>query len=763
MKAPDNQNISTYRIQVSGLVQGVGFRPFVFREATKYGISGWVENRNDGVHILINETREGAEKFKQSILDHAPAAANIESLRMMPTSPEVLEGFAIKSSGDVSGSITEIGPDIAVCPDCLSDLKQQPNRINYPFINCTHCGPRFTIIRDLPYDRPRTTMDAFAMCPECRAEYENVHDRRFHAQPVACKHCGPVYVLETEQGRTDQFEEILEEVRLGIRKGGIYALKGMGGFHLLCDAFNESAVTRLRKIKERDGKPFALMCRSVEMARSFAEVSKEEEHLLEAWQRPIVLLGKKGPLTPGIADGLHSVGIMLPYMPVHHLLFEKLDTPAIVLTSGNLSDEPIVIHNEKASQLFGGKLTGIITYNREIFNRCDDSVAMLVKGQDMILRRSRGYVPAPLRTHLKIEGIFAAGAELVNSFAMGKGSQVLMSQYIGDLKNIETYQFYQESYQRFSRMFRFAPGLVVHDLHPDYLSTRFARELAQEHGGIPAVAVQHHHAHLSSVMLEYGLEGEVIGFSFDGLGLGDDGKLWGAEGMVAGYKEYKRVYHFDYIPMPGGDQASKEPWRMAIAYLYTYLGEGFQELPLPLFDAVASDKVENILRMIDRSLNTPLISSAGRLFDAMASLLGITHLSTYQAEAPMKLEAMADPSERDIYPFEFRDDCVSFGPMIHQVVKEMQEGVALPRIAGKFHQTLAHVVVEMACWMRKEYEIDRVVISGGVFQNRLLTGKVRDLLTSERFKVFLPKRIPVNDQGIAAGQLAIGAARRDMI
>lgn len=763
MKAPDNQNISTYRIQISGLVQGVGFRPFVYREANKYGISGWVENRNDGVHILINETREGAEKFKQSILDHAPAAADIESLRMMPASPEVLEGFAIKSSGDVSGSITEIGPDIAVCPECLSDMKRQPHRINYPFINCTHCGPRFTIIRDLPYDRPHTTMDAFAMCPECRAEYENVHDRRFHAQPVACKHCGPVYVLEAEQGRCDQLEGIMEEVRAGIMKGGVFALKGMGGFHLLCDAFNESAVARLRKIKERDGKPFALMCRSVEMARSLAEVSKEEERLMEAWQRPIVLLRKKVPLSPGIADGLHSVGIMLPYMPVHHLLFEKLDTPAIVLTSGNLSDEPIVIHNKKASELFGGKLTAIISYNREIFNRCDDSVAMLVKGQDMILRRSRGYVPAPLRTHLKTEGIFAAGAELVNSFAMGKGSQVLMSQYIGDLKNIETYQFYQEIYQRFSRMFRFTPDLIAHDLHPDYLSTRFARELAQEHGGIPTVAVQHHHAHLSSVMLEYGLEGEVIGFSFDGLGLGDDGKLWGAEGMVVGYKEYKRVCHFDYIPMPGGNKASKEPWRMALAYLYTYLGEGFRELPLPLFDAVAPGEVENIMSMIDSSLNTPLISSAGRLFDAMASLLGITHRSTYQAEAPMKLEGLADPSEQDIYPFEIHDGLVSFGPMIHQVVKELQEGVALPRIAGRFHNTLAHVVVEMARLMRREYEINRVVISGGVFQNRILTGKLWELLRAEQFMVYLPKRIPVNDQGIAAGQVAIGAARRDMI
>ncbi len=307
------------------------------------------------------------------------------------------------------------------------------------------------------------------------------------------------------------------------------------------------------------------------------------------------------------------------------------------------------------------------------------------------------------------------------------------------------------------------PHLVVHDLHPDYLSTRFALELAKEQGGIPRVPVQHHHAHLASAMLEYGLEGEVIGFSFDGLGLGDDGKLWGAEGMVAGYREYRRVSHFDYLPMPGGDMASKEPWRMAISYLYTYLGEGFRELPLPLFDAVAPGEVENILRMIDRSLNTPLISSAGRLFDAMASLLGVTHRSTYQAEAPMKLEALADPSEQGVYPFEIQKHRISFGPMIRQVVKELQEGTALPKIAGRFHNTLAQVVLEMALSMRKEYEINRVVMSGGVFQNRILTGKLLDLLTAEQFRIFLPNRIPVNDQGIAAGQLAIGVARRDLM
>ncbi|MFH0757270.1 MAG: carbamoyltransferase HypF [Bacteroidota bacterium] len=758
--ALDIQDIKTFEIQIAGLVQGVGFRPFIYRMAQENKLCGWVENRNDGVVILINGTREEAESFKKGILDKAPLASDIDTVTLTPHPFRKMQGFLIRNSEDVSEAITEISPDIAVCPDCLRDMKSQAHRIQYPFINCTQCGPRFSIIRDLPYDRPHTTMDVFAMCPLCRSEFENITDRRFHAQPVACKHCGPVYSLEEKGSRTALLAELLSRVAGGMKEGKVYALKGLGGFHLMCDAFNETAVSTLRSIKKRDGKPFALMFRSLADAKNHVEISHGEAELLLSWRRPIVLLKRKAPITPGVADDLSTLGIMLPYMPMHYLLFDALDTNGIILTSGNGSDEPILISNQEAVRQFGHQVEGIITYNREIYNRSDDSVVMVAGNKPQVLRRSKGYAPAPIRTHLKTEGIFAAGAELVNSFAMGKGTQVLMSQYIGDLKNFETYQFYQETFERFSRMFRFNPQLLVHDLHPDYLSTRFSNELSGKNGGIPLLPVQHHHAHITSVMLDQGLDGEVIGFSFDGLGLGTDGNLWGAEVMIAGFHDFKRLYHFKYMPLPGGDRANREPWRMAVAYLYACVGDSFQELPLSLIRETEAAVLENIKTMIDKSLNTPLISSAGRLFDAVAAILGISYRATYQAEAPMKLESIADGAEKGVYPFEIHQGQVSFRPMISSILKDLKKGISLPGISGRFHNTLAQLVLELAIRAREESDLNRVVLSGGTFQNRILICKLYEMLCSGGFKVFLPHRVPVNDQGIALGQLAIGAAMR---
>lgn len=757
------QQFNTYKIEITGLVQGVGFRPFIYNLAHEHKVNGWVENRNDGVVILLNETGTGVELFKTAILNNAPPASDIESVTITRNRNRDLRGFIIRKSEDVSGNITEISPDISVCPDCLADMKSQIHRINYPFINCTNCGPRFSIIRGLPYDRAQTTMEPFTMCPECKAEYENEADRRFHAQPVACMQCGPVYSLNEQGINTESLKDLLSKVSAGISQGKVYALKGMGGFHLMCDAFNERAVAHLRSIKERDGKPFALMFRSLNDARNFTEINEEEEQLLLSWQRPIVLLKRKGPITRGVADKLSSLGIMLPYMPVHYLLFESLDTPGIILTSGNISQEPILISNKDAIKQFGEKVDGIISYNREIYNRSDDSVIMVIHRKPQILRRSRGYAPAPIRTKVNTEGIFGAGAELASAFAMGKGNHAIMSQYIGDLKNFETYQFYRESYDRFSQMFRFKPQLLVHDLHPDYLSTKFALELSRELGGIPLLPVQHHHAHIASVMLDRGLEGEVIGFSFDGLGLGADGNLWGAEAVIAGYSDFQRLYHFEYMPLPGGDMASKEPWRMAVSYLYTCFGSGYQDLPTPLFKDIERVKVENIRQMIDASVNTPLISSAGRLYDAVAAILGINYRATYQAEAPMSLEAMADLAESGTYPFEIDQDQVSFQSMIRDMVKDLSTGISKERISGRFHNTMVGLVMELALRIRKERKLNRVVLSGGTFQNRILTGNLCKLLSSEGFEIFLPERVPVNDQGIALGQLAVGAANRKLL
>ncbi len=751
------ESVTTFRIGITGMVQGVGFRPFIYRLASQLGISGWIENRNDGVTIVFNATSAVTERFRQSIIEWSPGPADIHQIDLKSIPFRAFSGFEIRSSSDLSSEITEISPDIAVCQECLRDMETQPHRIAYPFINCTHCGPRFTIVRNLPYDRAGTTMDAFRMCETCRSEYEEVTDRRFHAQPVACNRCGPSYALATPGGVIRDLNRILDRLGEMVGKGSVYALKGMGGFHLMCDAFHQDAVMRIRAIKERDGKPFAIMVQSPEAARSLVRLEKEEIALLESWRRPIVLLKGNKQMTSGLADGLSTLGVMLPYMPFHHLLLEKLNTNAVVLTSCNLSDEPLMKEEERVTEHFGKKVDGILTYNREIFNRCDDSVAIVAGGKERLIRRARGYVPAPVRTSMETEGIFAAGAELVNSFAMGKGKSVFMSQYIGDLKNWATFQFYRETYERFSRMFRFRPLVVAHDLHPDYLSSRFARQLAELDPDIQLIPVQHHYAHIASVMLENRLDGEVIGFSLDGMGLGDDGTLWGAEALIAGLSGYRRRFHFEYIPLPGGDRASMEPWRMAVSYLYHYWGEGFRDLPLAFLRRIEPDDLDLLVRMMEKEVNSPLISSAGRLFDAVSALLGLVLKSTYQAEAPMKLESLADPSENSSYPFEIREEEVSFRPMFTRILQDMEQRVPSSRISARFHRTLVRAVLEMALKIREETNINRVVFSGGSYQNRILTDETERQLSEHGFQVFGPGEIPANDQGIAVGQLAVAA------
>jgi hydrogenase maturation protein HypF len=754
------QITGTYKITIHGLVQGVGFRPFIFRLALAHKLNGWVENRTDGVTLMINGTHKGILKFRDEMINTAPAASSIESVKIVKADSLKFSSFEIRNSEDLSDAVTEISPDIAVCPECLSDMKDQAHRKDYPLINCTHCGPRFSIICDLPYDRPNTTMALFEMCPICRAEYKDISDRRFHAQPVACNHCGPVYRIDTDRRQTENLEEIQAEVKDIVASGGLLAVKGTGGFHLMCDAFSEEGVKRLRHMKRRNGKPFALMFRNTDEARKFVKITRKEEELLTSWRRPIVLLRKKRNMTRGIADGLSTLGVMLPYMPFHHLLFEQLETPAVVMTSGNFSEEPILISNKKVAGMFSGHVDGIVTYNREIFNRIDDSV-LAVTGKDAILlRRARGFAPSPIRTGIELEGILGTGAELTSSFCMGKGSQAIMSQYIGDLKNLETLDFYREIYSRYCRMFRFSPDLVVSDLHPDYLSSRFAHQLAEEHPNIQHIRVQHHHAHIASGMLDAGLEGEVLGFSFDGTGLGTDGHIWGAEVLKSDYLDFERLFHFEYIHLPGGDRASKEPWRMGLSYLYRCFGDELYDLQIPLLQAFNRSDLENITTLIDQELNAPLASSAGRLFDAVAAIIGLNYYSTYQAEAPMLLESALDPAEKGGYSFEIIENQVSFVPAIRQIVKDKLGGMSTGRISAKFHNTLVELIIQLSKQIRAESGLNRIVLGGGTFQNRYLSENVLTKLAQERFEVYLPHRIPVNDQGIAAGQIAIGAYKR---
>jgi hydrogenase maturation protein HypF len=748
--------LATYSLLVSGLVQGIGFRPFIYRLALENRLSGSVENRNDGVAIQVNGTREMIESFSAQIREKAPPACSIRSIAIKEINYTPFDSFRISPSENVSGRVTEISPDIAVCEECLSDLEHQAHRISYPLINCTHCGPRFSILRDLPYDRPQTTMAGFQMCELCQSEYENVNDRRFHAQPVACNQCGPFYTLESEGETYDQITRVLKETARLLSRGALLAMKGTGGYHLVCDAFNGKGIRKLREVKKRNGKPFAVMFSSVEHAREWVWISKLEEELLLSWRRPIVLLTRKREFTLGVADGLSTLGVMLPYMPFHHLLFRELDTPVLVMTSGNFSEEPILISDDAVNNQFEGFVDGVVSYNREIYNRVDDSVAAVIGNIPMVLRRARGYTPTPIRTRFALEGILGTGAELTGSFCLGKEHMAIMSQYTGDLKNLETYEFYRESFERFSRMFRFTPRLVVSDLHPDYLSTRFACGLAEELQ-IPHLQVQHHHAHVASGMLSAGLEGEVIGFSFDGTGLGSDGKGWGGEVLKAGYLDFDRLYHFDYVPLPGGDRAVKEPWRMGVSYLFQVYGMDLLYLRTPLNRAFSNEQLMQMMVLLEKEINSPAVSSAGRLFDAVAAITGLNYYSTYQAEAPMLLESVLDPDEKGSYPVEIREGRISFNSLVSQLVHDIHHGVSVGRVAARFHRSLLDLIVDLARQIREIHGLEQVVLAGGTFQNRFLTQKVIHKLEIDGFRVYLPDHIPVNDQGIAAGQVAIGA------
>ena len=747
-------DVNTYRIQVKGLVQGVGFRPFIYRIAHQRSLCGWVENSNDGVLIEVNTNESGLTDFIADIRTKAPPASNVNHIDFYPVNKKTFRVFEILKSSNDSNAITDVSPDIAVCDDCLADMRNQVHRADYPFINCTNCGPRFTIIRELPYDRDRTTMEPFTMCPVCRKEYEDVLDRRFHAQPVACKDCGPSYELIVGEERIHDMDLITVKAAELLQTGKILAVKGVGGFQLACDAGNEDAVARLRRLKNREGKPFAVMFRDVATLQDYAVLSPQELRSLTSWRRPIVIVGDNKRLALSVSVGFPTVGAMIPYMPFHYMLFEKLDLDAIVLTSGNVSDEPIVISNEVAGQHLSSIADALLVYNRDIHNRTDDSVVMVVNGRERLIRRSRGYSPEPVNLGLDVDGIFAAGAELVNCFALGKGSQAILSQHIGDLKNLETLDFFKESFERYTKLFRVDPELVVHDLHPDYLSTRFAREL-----GLPAVEVQHHHAHIASGMAEHSLNEKVIGISMDGTGLGDDGHIWGGEFLVCDLEGYQRVNHFEYIPLPGGDKVTGAPWRTGLSYLYRFFGPSVADQGMPFLEAIPREHVRLMMEIIDKKINAPLSSSAGRLFDAVAAVINACTVSKFHAEAPMRLEAIIEQGIDEAYPFELNQP-VSFRPTFEAVLEDIKTGIPSGIISARFHNAFINVLHAVAIDIRENTGLKKVVLSGGTFQNRYVLGRIERLLEESGFHVFAQHRVPANDAGIALGQLAIAAKRR---
>ena len=744
---------------IRGLVQGVGFRPFIYRLASGYRLNGEVINSTGGVTVTVECDRETADRFIADIRNLAPPAASIRSVEVRRTGTLGFSGFKITPSIDAGEIITEVSPDIAVCDDCLADLATDPGRIDYPFINCTNCGPRFTIIKALPYDRDATTMSSFQMCSRCAAEYSDISDRRFHAQPVACNSCGPVYKLRAGDLVITGINEILRCISHRLAAGASVAIKSTGGYNLMCDALNEEAVSELRLRKERDRKPFAVMFRDTDAVREYCFVEKNEETVMLSWRRPILILRQKKPLAPSVSSGLNTIGAMLPHMPLHYMLFKIIGTPAVVLTSGNLSDEPIITDDLQAERDLMPVTGCVVSYNREITNRVDDSVIRMIGGNVSLIRRSRGFAPQPVELTRVVEGIFAAGAEQKNSLCIGKGTQAFMSQFLGDIKNVATYDYYHETYSLFSSLFRFTPSSVVCDMHPDYLSGRFAEELA-EGSGLPLMRVQHHHAHAVSVMAEHHLTGRVIGVIMDGTGYGTDGNIWGSEFIIAAAGDFERYTHFDYLMMPGGDTAANEPWRMAFSSLFSYFGSDYDFTSLKLFQTIDEKKLGVVREMLLHGINSPLTCGAGRFFDAVSALLMLCTKASFDSEAPMRLESAIAGITDDFYPFTI-SETVCLEQTFHEIVRDIgRTDVSL--IAARFHNTMAQIILDVCIKIRNDTGLKDVVLSGGVFQNRYLLEKSLYLLSMNKFNAYTNHQVPSNDGGISLGQLLVAAERRGL-
>lgn len=753
-----------YHIHIIGLVQGVGFRPFIYRIAHEMQLTGEVHNDNEGVCIEIEATEEAKSLFINRIYKEKPIASYIDSINVSKEERRPYrKEFVISSSCSVSERVTHVSPDIAVCDDCLRDMKRQLNRLNYPFINCTHCGPRFTIIKKLPYDRSQTSMQKFNMCPTCYGEYVKVSDRRFHAQPTACNDCGPFYYLtrQNEKGIVQHHyaspDLLFAQLAAHIDKGNLLSMKGLGGYNLICDAFNEDAVNKMRILKRRDAKPFALMFRSIESAVEYMLINEKEKEILNAWQRPIVLLRRKPSqqqLCDAINGGLNTIGVVLPYLPAHYLLFDQLKTNALVFTSGNLHDEPIVTDNREATEKLLPHCLLQGDHDREIVNRADDSVVQVINDSKRLIRRSRGYVPATHRSSLYMEGILAFGPEKVNTFAIGKENEVILSQYIGDLKTRETLNFYQEAISRFSELFRFIPDTLVCDMHPDYFSTRHAQSMAAEQH-LPLLQVQHHHAHAVACMEEHHLSGDHLAVVLDGTGYGCDGKIWGGEFLICSHQGFIRENHFDYIPLPGGDKVVKEPWRTAVAFLDHYNIDILEHLKQK-----SEDKLELIRKMMNQHINSPESSSAGRLFDAVAAMLGCCYTTSFQAEAPLRLEHLATDNYTLRYPVDELNplNCCS---MLNGIGEDLRRETDRGLIAAKFHNTLVAQIMQQIHLIYEKQNLPRqIILTGGCFQNRRLSTQLENELIKKGFEPIVPIAYPPNDGGVALGQISIAATLR---
>ena len=752
------------QLTVRGIVQGVGFRPYVFVLAKRYALRGQVRNTTTGVEIDIEGESSAIEQFIDDLSVNPPPLARVDSVERCNHLERMhYDDFRIVASAAARETFIPMAPDMATCQDCLNELFDPTNRrYRYPFINCTHCGPRFTIVQDVPYDRDHTTMRAFPMCAACQHEYHDPANRRFHAQPNACPVCGPQIDLVDAAGHPFDTPEldVIRATCQRLAEGEIVAIKGMGGFHLACEALNAKAVLALRQRKYREYKPFALMAGSLAMIRAHCHVSDAEARLLSAPQCPIVLLRKRSDcrLPEVIAPNRNDLGFMLPYTPLHHLLMQACSTP-LVMTSANRSDEPIAYRLEDALERLGGIADCFLIHNRDIHIRCDDTVMQIVRGRTYPVRRSRGYVPSPIALPFaSTVDILACGAALKNTFCITHQHDAFVSHHIGDLENVETLQSFTEGIAHFQNLLYLQPEVIAYDLHPEYLSTKYA--LSRDTKAVK-VGVQHHHAHVASCMADNRLAGDVIGVAMDGLGYGTDGHLWGSEILLAGLADFERVCHLAYAPMPGGVKAIQEPWRMAAAYLQQAFGDGFLDLDIPFVKRLDMTVWRVLRQMMRQGINSPLTSGMGRLFDAVSSLLGLGDRVHYEGQAAIALEMMADATCQDSYRFELETGAslIRTEPVLTHIVQDLQANLPTHIVAAKFHHAVADVIARVATRIRGEGGPKRVVLSGGVFQNRLLLEWTWQRLEASGFEVYVHHHVPTNDGGLSLGQAVVAGAR----
>lgn len=751
------------KINIKGIVQGVGFRPFIFQLAGRHHLTGWISNTSSGVSIHIEGAAPDIETFLQAVETAAPPLSRITDITATPCPASGFQQFSISESQTETHATALISPDVSICADCRKELfDPRDRRFHYPFINCTNCGPRYTIIHAIPYDRPNTSMKAFTMCRVCQAEYDDPNNRRFHAQPNACPVCGPQVLLYDADGKQTAVSDPIQEAAKHLQNGQILAVKGLGGFHLAVDATNNSAVERLRQKKHREEKPFALMAMDVPTIRSFARMDADEEKMLTSSVRPILLLQKrpKSPIVESVSPGNPTVGVMLPYTPLHYLLLSH-GFKALVMTSGNLSDEPICIDNAEAFKRLKNIADCFLMHDRDILIRSDDSIARRISGVTRLVRRSRGYVPVPVFLNHRLPPILACGAEMKNTVCLTRDDRAFVSQHIGDLEHPAAHDFFDETITHLKALLDIRPEIIAHDLHPDYFSTRYALAL---HDAV-RIPVQHHHAHIASCMAENRMDGEVIGLAFDGTGLGTDNTIWGGEALLADFGGFKRLAHLETVPMPGAAFAIREPWRMALGYLHTAFGDDLANMDIPLITSLPPDAVRTLIRMIRQKINSPLTSSLGRLFDGVAAIMGIRNRVSFEGQAAMELEMLAgthpiDMRKETVYAFEWSSGAtrrIAIRPLVSGIVGDMKSGIPLPLISRRFHATLIRLFASLCRELKGETGVNRIVLSGGCFQNALLLEGLISILEQEGFAVFSHSLVPTNDGGISLGQAVIAA------